>query len=98
MDELNYKKAKTWQIALTTMTGAAQMVFYVLMSSATYIGNAGYGILVAVTGIIITCSRLFDGVTDPVIALIMERFSSKHGKIRFFTMVGWATIDRKSVV
>lgn len=92
MDELNYKKAKTWQIALTTMTGAAQMVFYVLMSSATYIGNAGYGILVAVTGIIITLSRLFDGVTDPVIALIMERFSSKHGKIRFFTMVGWATM------
>lgn len=93
MKEPVYRKAKTWQIALTTMTGVAQMVFYVLMTYATYIGNSNFGILVAVTGIIITCSRLFDGITDPIIALIMERFNSKHGKIRFFTMVGWATMS-----
>ncbi len=88
-----YQKAKTWQVALTTMTGAAQMAFYVLMTYATYIGNSNFGILVAVTGVIITCSRLFDGITDPIIALIMERFNSKHGKIRFFTMIGWATMS-----
>ena len=88
-----YSRAKTWQIALTTMTGIGQMVFYVLMTSATYIGNANFGILVAVTGIIITLSRLFDGITDPIIALVMERFKSKHGKIRFFTMIGWATMS-----
>ena len=88
-----YSRAKTWQIALTTMTGIGQMVFYVLMTSATYIGNANFGILVAVTGIIITFSRLFDGITDPIIALVMERFKSKHGKIRFFTMIGWATMS-----
>ncbi len=29
-----YSRAKTWQIALTTMTGIGQMVFYVLMTSA----------------------------------------------------------------
>ena len=88
-----YSRAKTWQIALTTMTGIGQMVFYVLMTSATYIGNANFGILVAVTGVIITFSRLFDGITDPIIALVMERFKSKHGKIRFFTMIGWATMS-----
>ena len=88
-----YSRAKTWQIALTTMTGIGQMVFYVLMTSATYIGNANFGILVAVTGVIITFSRLFDGITDPIIALVMERFKGKHGKIRFFTMIGWATMS-----
>ena len=41
MDEATkYNRAKTWQIALATMTGAGQMVFYMLMTSATYIGNA----------------------------------------------------------
>ena len=88
-----YNRAKTWQIALTTMTGIGQMMFYVLMTSATYIGNANFGILVGVTGVIITLSRLFDGVTDPIIALIMEKFDSKFGKIRFFTMIGWAIMS-----
>ena len=33
-EKLQYKKAKTWQIALATMTGAGQMVFYMLMKNA----------------------------------------------------------------
>ena len=86
---VTYKRAKTWHIALSTMTGCAQMVFYMLMGAATYIGNANFGILVAVTGIIITGSRLFDGITDPIIAFFLERFNSKFGKIRFSILVGW---------
>lgn len=89
-DGVNYKRAKTWQIALAMMTGAGQMVFYMLMASATYIGNANFGILVAVTGIIITGSRIFDGITDPLVAYVIERYNGKHGKIRIFMMTGWA--------
>ena len=84
-----YKRAKGWHIALSTMTGAGQMVFYILMSSATYIGNANFGILVAVTGLIITASRLFDGITDPIIAYFLERFNSRFGKVRISVMIGW---------
>ena len=87
-DGVNYNRAKTWQIALAMMTGAGQMTFYMLMTSATYIGNANFGILVAVTGIIITASRLFDGITDPIVAYVIERFNSKYGKIRIFMMLG----------
>jgi len=89
-DGVNYKRAKGWQLALSQMTGAGQMAFYVLMASATYIGNANFGILVAVTGIIITASRIFDGITDPLVAYVIERFNGKHGKIRIFMMLGWA--------
>lgn len=89
-DGVNYKRAKTWQIALAMMTGAGQMAFYMLMTSATYIGNANFGILVAVTGVIITGSRIFDGITDPLVAYVIERSSGKHGKIRIFMMIGWA--------
>lgn len=47
------------QIALSQLTGVAQMCFYVLMTYATYIGNSNFGILVGVTGIIITVSRMY---------------------------------------
>ncbi len=88
-DGVTYKRAKTGHIALAMMNGAGQMAFYILLASATYIGNANYGILVAVTGIIMTASRVFDGITDPIVAYIVERFDPKHGKIRIFTMIGW---------
>ncbi|MGN0998454.1 MAG: hypothetical protein ACI4PO_02755 [Faecousia sp.] len=79
LDGVEYRRAKTWQIALSQMTGAGQMAFYILLASATYIGNLNFGILVAVTGVIITASRVFDGITDPLCAYIIERFDSKHG-------------------
>lgn len=90
IDGVQYKRAKTWEIALSQLVGAAGMCFYMLMTYATYIGNVNYGILVAVTGVIITASRIFDGITDPIVAYIMERFNSKHGKVRIFILIGWA--------
>ena len=91
-DGVQYRRAKLWQIALSQLSGAGQMCFYVLLGYATYIGNANYGILVAVTGVIITVSRIFDGITDPICAYIIERFNPKHGKIRIFMMVGWGVM------
>ena len=84
-----YRRAKTVNVAFSQMYSAAQMTFYVLMSYATYIGNSNFGILVAVTGIIVTASRIFDGVTDPIVAFVVERGNFKHGKIRLFLMLGW---------
>lgn len=97
-DGIDYRRAKTWQIALSQMTGAGQMAFYILLASATYIGNLNFGILVAVTGIIITASRVFDGITDPLCAYIIERFDSKHGKIRIFMMLGWAVMSLSTIL
>ena len=91
-DGIQYKRAKTWQMALAMLYGAGQMSFYMLMTYATYIGNSNYGILVGVTGIIVTASRIFDGVTDPICAYVIERFQSKFGKIRIFMLAGWAVM------
>ena len=92
-DGVQYRRAKTWHIALSQLYNGAGICFYVLMSYATYIGNAGYGILVAVTGFIITASRVFDGITDPICAFIIERSNFKFGKIRFFMMLGWVIMS-----
>lgn len=86
---VHYRRAKTWQIALYSLVGGANMAFYVLMTYVSYLANAGYGIAVAVTGLIMTGTRLFDGVTDPIIALFVDRFNTKFGKIRILMWVGW---------
>lgn len=89
-DGIQYRHAKTWQIAFAMLYGADQMCFYMLMTYATYIGNSNFGILVGVTGVIITASRIFDGITDPICAYIIERFNGRFGKIRVFMIAGWA--------
>lgn len=85
-----YRRARTVNVALSQLCGASQMCFYMLMTYATYIGNSNFGILVAVTGVIVTASRVFDSITDPVCAFICEHFSPKTGKIRTFLLTGWA--------
>lgn len=86
---MNYRRAKTWQLASAMMTNGANMTFYTLMTYVSYIANQGYGIAVAVTGIIMTATRLFDGVTDPVLALMADRINTKHGKIRILLWLGF---------
>lgn len=69
-DGIQYRHARTWQIAFAMLYGAGQMCLYMLMTYATYIGNSNFGILVGVTGVVITASRIFDGITDPICAYI----------------------------
>lgn len=61
-----YRTAKPWEMIFAGGTSAAKMAFYVLMMYASYAMNAGFGIAVTVTGIIIQAKTIFDGVTDPV--------------------------------
>ncbi len=86
---VTYRKAKTGHIILSQMTGIMQMAFYVLLGYAVYIGNLGFAIATGLVGVLITLSRIFDGITDPIIALIIEKFNSKFGKMRFFLFLGW---------
>lgn len=89
IDQKTYRKAESWRIFLTYFVSLSQMAFFILMNGATYIGNANFGILVAVTGLIITGSRIFDGITDPIIAVIIERYNGRFGKIRSSIVIGF---------
>lgn len=88
-DESIYHRAKNWQIAMFYLCSGSGMAFYVLMNYVSYIANAGFGIAVALTGVIMTASRILDGVTDPIVALIIDRVNTSHGKVRLFMWLGW---------
>ena len=57
------------------------MCFYMLMTGSTYIGNGNFGILVAVTGIVITASRIFDGITISLARLGIWVLSQNQAEI-----------------
>lgn len=92
-DGVEYRTASKLSMALGVATNGGGMCFYLLMMYASYIANAGYGIAVAVAGIIITGTRIFDGITDPLVAFVFDRIKAgKHGKIRFFLIAAWCVM------
>jgi GPH family glycoside/pentoside/hexuronide:cation symporter len=88
-DGVTYRRAKTWEIALSQMNNGSAMIFYVLVGLMSYLQNSGYGIAVAAAGLILTVTRVFDGVIDPVLALVIEKVNFPFGKLRFFMLGGW---------
>lgn len=84
-----YRKTTYWQIILSQMNNASAMIFHFLVGMISYLANEGYGILIAVIGLILTITRVFDGLIDPFIALIIERINTRYGKIRLFLTIGW---------
>lgn len=89
-DGVQYRRAKTWQIALSQLNNGSAMIFYVLVGMMSYLQNAGYGIAVAAAGLILTGTRILDGLIDPFLALIIDKVNLTFGKLRFFLLLGWA--------
>ncbi len=86
-----YRHASKLSMFISQAGAGGNMCFYLIMMYASYIANVGYGIPVAIAGLIVTGSRVFDGITDPLIAAIFDRMSASHGgKIRKFLIAGWA--------
>ena len=53
----------------------------------------GYGVATVLAGYIITGTRVFDAITDPLIGLWCDRFESKWGRARPLTIIGWAIMS-----
>lgn len=86
---VTYRKVPLWQVILGQLKNGAQMAFYVLINMIAYLGSGGYGIDTILVGTILTFSRIFDGVIDPFLAVAIDRFNTKHGKIRYLLIIGF---------
>ncbi len=84
-----YHRAKNWQIALFCLTSGSGMAFYILMNYVSYVAAGGYGIATGIIGLVMTLTRMFDGITDPIVAIIVEKTNTRIGKIRIFMFLGW---------
>ncbi|KAF1299076.1 hypothetical protein BAU15_00065 [Enterococcus sp. JM4C] len=87
--EVEYRRAKNWEIILSQFNNASAMVFYTLVGLMSYVGNEGYGIVMAVMGMILTVSRVFDGLIDPFLAIMIDSINTRFGKLRILLAVGW---------
>ena len=89
IDGVQYRRAKTWQIILCACNALLGLTVYSLIGMASYSASIGYGIATASVGIILTCTRIFDAVTDPLVAFLYDRVNTKFGKVRILLIGGY---------
>ena len=88
-DGVQYRKASLFDMIASVATNGGQMCFYILIMYASYIGTEGYGIAVATVGVILSITKVFDGVTDALAAALIEKMPGTHGKIRICVAAGF---------
>lgn len=89
IDGVQYRRAKLWQIILVAFNAFTGMAVYSLIGLASYSASIGFGVSTAVVGIILTGTRIFDGITDPMLAFVYDRVNTKFGKIRILMIFGF---------
>ena len=81
-------RAKTWEIGFFSLNNMSTNLYMLLMNSISYylVGIVGIGVVLA--GSIVTIMRVWDGVTDPFVGMIVDKTNTKFGKNRPFIVIG----------
>lgn len=88
-DTAVYRRAKLWQIILIAFNAFNGMAVYFLIGLASYSASIGYGIATLAVGGLLTFTRIFDAVTDPLLAFLYDRVNTRFGKVRPLLALGW---------
>ena len=89
IDGVQYRRAKLWQIILVACNALNGMAIYSLIGQASYAASIGFGISTLIVGGLLTFTRIFDAVTDPLLAFLYDRVNTRWGKIRPLMLLGW---------
>ena len=90
IDGVQYRRAKLWQIILVACNALNGMAIYSLIGQASYAASIGFGISTLLVGGLLTFTRIFDAITDPLLAFLYDRVNTPWGKIRPLMFLGWA--------
>lgn len=86
--EHKYNSAKTWQLGFFTLNNTATNMFMFFMGFMQYFATGTLGLSLVFASFVITGSRIWDGITDPIIGLLIDRTNTKYGKFRPYMLLG----------
>lgn len=85
---VNVNRAKWWQIAGLAVNDIATNLYMWEMIFISYYLNGIIGAGVVIASSLATVMRLWDGITDPIIGIILDKTKGKFGKNRPFLVIG----------
>ena len=88
--QINYNRAKTWQIGCFAFNNTATNVIMLLMGYVSYYATGVVGLSVVLVSSLLTSMRMFDAITDPIIGFIIDKTNGKFGKFRPMILIGYS--------
>lgn len=89
-DGVQYRRVSNARLALAMTSALSLACFFSAIGYVSYAANLGFGVTMLLVGTIMTVAPLFDGITDPLISLLIDKVNTRFGKIRLFIIIGWA--------
>lgn len=77
-----YHQAKQWEIALFSLNNSASNLYLLAFGFLTYYATGPVGLTTIIVGNVLGGVRLFDGLIDPTIGVIMDKIDTKWGRFR----------------
>ncbi len=87
-NEKVYVDTKLWRIILYCLLPAAGNMFMMVFVLNAYIANGGYGLAMAVAASVASAAKIWDAVTDPIIAVIVPKINTRFGAARPIMVTG----------
>lgn len=87
-DGVQYRRVSNARLALAMTSALSLACFFSAIGYVSYAANLGFGVTMLLVGTIMTVARLFDGITDPLISLLIDKVNTRFGKIRLFIIIG----------
>jgi len=86
---VQYRRAKLWQIILYACSALSNMAVYILIQQASYAASIGFAVSTTIIGVILMGTRIFDAITDSLMAFVYDRVQTRFGKIRVLLIAGY---------
>lgn len=77
-----YHNAKQWEIALFSLNNSASNLYLFAFGFLTYYATGVAGFATLTVSSLLGAARLFDGLIDPMIGVIMDHIDTKWGRFR----------------
>lgn len=77
-----YHQAKQWEIAFFSLNNTATNIYLFAFGFLTYYATGIAGLATLTVSSLLGAARLFDGVIDPMIGVVIDRFNTRWGKFR----------------
>lgn len=86
--QVSYNRAKLWQIIMFTLNNTSTNLYFFAFSFVTYFSTGVLGLAVIFVSQLMGYIRIFDGLIDPAIGVVIDKTNTKFGKYRPIIVLG----------
>ena len=93
-----YHQAKQWQLICFALLQAGSNLFMLAMNFSSYSATGVYGIAVVSVSLLLTSTRIWDAITDPIAGFLIDRINTPFGRFRPLIILGYAIMTITTLV